>query len=419
MDRLVIETSDAPEVIITKIQGSLRLKGWDRPQIRADIEVEDTLKTDTDGNTVTISCQSGCLLRVPSESSIEIDTVTNDLVIKSLDGAINVKQVDGQISVKSISSFSVENAHSNFNAKHIEGNINCTKVAGNASVHDVDGDVLLKKVHGNLTFSGTSSNLDATTFGNANLELEPESGGKYKVISKGSITYRVEPFTNATISMKAKGGKIRLNIPDNKDTLKTDTHELVIGEGDSEVTLEATGNIEISSSKGSRYEGEFILEDLSQLSTLADDISLIVTSEIENQMDSISQHISDLTSNLSNIDVHTSDKARRKLESQRRNLERKLASVERKAHQKARTVERRIEHKMRARRRGPASDPVSDEERQKVLEMLQAQQISVEEAEVLLAALEGRTPETSAQPISPQKPDESPSSDNGENSEEE
>jgi len=406
MDRMVIEISDTPEIKIASIHGSLRLKGWDRPQVRVDMELEDTLEMNSDGNTVKISCQSGCLLRVPNDSTIEINSISNDLVIKSINGPISVKQVNGQISVKSIGSFNAIDAHGNFNAKHIEGNLQCERISGNASVQDVDGDVVLKTVHGNLTFSGPSANLEANAYGKVTLELEPELEGIYNISTKGSINYRVQPFTNATISMVTKGGKIRLNLPDNKEAITSETHEFVIGEGDSKVALEAAGNIEISGSKGTHFESEFVFDDFSDFSSLADDISQIVTVQIEDQMESISQHISDLTNNLSNIDIQTSEKNRRKLESERRNLERKLANIERKVQHKARGAERRIEHKMRYRRRKTASDPVSDEERQMVLEMLQAQQIDVAEAEVLLAALEGRAPKPPSDAEKPVKTDD-------------
>ncbi|MEN8240454.1 MAG: hypothetical protein ABFS17_00920, partial [Chloroflexota bacterium] len=250
MDRMVIDTSDAPEIKIANIHGSLRLKGWDRPQVRVDMELEDTLAMKADGNTVKISCESGSLLRVPNDSTIEIGSISNDLVIKSINGPINVKQVNGQISVKSIGSFNVADAHGNINAKHIEGSLQCERISGNANVHDVDGDVVLKAVHGNLNLSGPSENMEANAYGKVTLELEPEPEGIYNISTKGSINYRVEPFTNATISMTTKGGKIRLNLPDNKQAIKGETHEFVIGEGDSKVALEAAGNIEISGSKG-------------------------------------------------------------------------------------------------------------------------------------------------------------------------
>jgi hypothetical protein len=79
-------------------------------------------------------------------------------------------------------------------------------------------------------------------------------------------------------------------------------------------------------------------------------------------------------------------------------LQRKLESARRRAELKARSAEMAA----RDRRRRPepyewaspqsetASQPVSDEERLLVLQMLEQQQITIEQAEQLLAALEGR-----------------------------
>jgi DUF4097 and DUF4098 domain-containing protein YvlB len=408
MDRMTIDTSDSPELFIKTINGTLRMKGWDRPQIRADMEHEDTMTADTDGNTVTIGCTSGCLLRVPNDSTIQIDEIMNELVIKSIDGTIEVGKVHGQVMIKSIRSFSVDQVFSQFNAKHIESDLTCGQIHGQASIQDVDGIISIDRVLGNLNVRGYSSGLTVETNGNANLALEPELEGVYQVKANGNISCKLEPFANAAVTLKTKGGKIRLNIPGKKEILAAKEHQEVLGEGDSNITLEAIGNIELSQATEKRIEGdfEFEFEDFGDFSTLADDISQMVTDQIETQMDSISQHINDLTSNLANIDVGTAERTRRKMEAQRRNLERKLAGVERKALHKARMAERRIEQRMRTRSRRPASDPVSDEERQKVLEMLQNQQISVADAEVLLAALEGRTPNAPAAPPEPQAPEE-------------
>lgn len=403
MDRFLLDTPETPEINISKINGTLRLKGWDRPQIRADMEFEDTLKTGFEGEIITCSCNSGCLVRIPSDSILNIDKVTNDLVIKSVDGPINVNQVNGQIMVKSIGSIKVEKVSGNFNAKHIEGDLRCGKITGNANIQDVDGEVVLGQVTGNLTMRGYAAGLRAEVTGNANLGLEPEPDGEYTVSTKGNISCRLEPFSNATISLRSKSQKIRINLPEEKQTLKVKEHVIVLGDGESEVNLEAVGNIEITGSSDYSTEGDFVYEDLAGLTYLADDISQMVTGQIESQMDSISQRINDLTNNLPGLDVSASEKTRRKLEAKRRSLERKLASAERKAEFKARQAERRADRRRRMEQVGqkPASDPVTDVERQKVLEMLQDQQISVTEAELLLAALEGKVMDSPKQSAAP------------------
>jgi hypothetical protein len=400
MDRFLLDTPETPEINISKIKGTLRLKGWDRTQIRADMEYRDTLETEYEGEIITCSCESGCLVRVPNDSMLNIEEVLNDLVIKSVDGPIKINKVNGQIMVKSIGSITVEKALGNFNAKHIEGDLECGKITGNANIQDVDGQVILNKVVGNLTMRGYAASLNAAVTGNANLRLEPEPGGEYSVSAKGNINCRLEPFANATISLTSKSEKIRINLPEEKGTLSVKNHVIVLGDGESEVKLEAAGNIEISGSSEYRYQDEFDFEEIGEFATLADDISQMVTGQIESQMDSITQHINDLTSNLPGVDTRSSEKTRRKLEAKRRNLERKLASAERKAEFKARQAERRLDRRRQKEQIGrkPTSEPISNEERQKVLEMLQHQQINVTEAEILLAALEGRTPEPPIKP---------------------
>jgi hypothetical protein len=359
------------------------------------MEHEDTLETSTAGDTITISCKSGCLLRVPNESLLTIENISNDLVIKSVDSFIRVNQVSGNVLVKSVCSISVDKVLGNFNAKHVDSDLEFGEILGNANVQDVDGHVIFNKVAGNLTMRGYSAGLKASVVGNANLRLEPEPDSEYDVSAEGSINCRLAPFSNATISMTSEGGKIKIDLPEEKQTLNQKEHVVVLGDGESVVQLEAVGNVEVSSSREYRYEDEFDFEELGEITTLADDISQMVTGQIESQMDAITQHIDDLTSNLPGVDIRTSEKTRRKLEAKRRSLERRLASAERKAEFKARQAERRIHRRRSMERtsRKPASDPVSDEERQKVLEMLQNQQISVTEAEILLAALDGRTPE--------------------------
>jgi hypothetical protein len=82
-------------------------------------------------------------------------------------------------------------------------------------------------------------------------------------------------------------------------------------------------------------------------------------------------------------------------------LDLKVAAAQRKADRKARAAAARAARKERQSRgeRGytimppPPSkpvDPVSEEERMMILQMLQDKKISVEQAEKLLAALEGR-----------------------------
>ena len=85
-------------------------------------------------------------------------------------------------------------------------------------------------------------------------------------------------------------------------------------------------------------------------------------------------------------------------------MERKIAAAQRKAERKARASAAREARKARKRSgrtghevvitpppaRSQPTEPVSEEERMMILQMLQEQKISVDQAEQLLSSLEGK-----------------------------
>ena len=128
----------------------------------------------------------------------------------------------------------------------------------------------------------------------------------------------------------------------------------------------------------------------------------MVTTQIETQLDALGDHLDQLGEDLANVGSVASAEALSRIEAKKHKLERKLAKVERRTTERTRKAARRVH--VRHLETSPKIDPVSDEERQKVLEMLQENKITVEDAEILLAALEGRLPDP-APPSAPKKPE--------------
>ena len=172
------DTSDAPQVHISEVNGSLRIKGWDRNEIRVEADSEDAANVKVKGDRFDISCNSGCLIRVPHLSALNIGDVKSDLMLKSLEGDIDIQSVDGQALLKAIGDTEIQKINGNFSARQVEGDLKLHAANGNVSIRDVEGVVELEKSTGNLSFRGIAQSMNAETSGNAILRLEPESGGK-------------------------------------------------------------------------------------------------------------------------------------------------------------------------------------------------------------------------------------------------
>lgn len=398
MNRVNLETSDTPEIIIDNIEGSLRIKGWDYPKFQGDSDKDDVWDVNHDGNVVRLSCSSGCLMRIPEQSKITIGSVAKELMIKSIVGEIEVGEVGSQVNVKNVGKISINTINGNLFAKQIDGDLLVKSAHSNTVIRDVSGDLTIDENLGNLNFRGFVSNMAIDSEGNATLRLEPEPGGNFHVTAEGNIYCKVAPGTSAKVVLKSRSKTIRIKSPELSDTLKQENHSLELGDRESTITLEAQGRIDFISYSGDDLFGEeFEYEFEENFANIADEISQQVTDQIESQMDSLSSHLDQLTSGLL-ISAPSGERARRKLEAKRSKLDRKLSQAQRKVELKARAATAKKRAYATRYSRGKQSEPVSEEERKTILEMLQNKHINVEEAETLLAALEGREPDLPTPP---------------------
>lgn len=431
MEQIKLATSDSPKINIKSIGGSLRIKGWDRPEFRADADHDDTLSAEAKGNQIDVTSGAGTMMRLPSQSLIEIGQIARDLIVKSLEGSLEVKDIGSQVVLKNTGDVSFGRVRGNLSAKQLEGDLIIKVLDGNIALRDITGDISLDQIHGNLTckqidgrvdintvdgnavfrdaagrlaiskcsgnfnYSGYSGGIKVNSEGNAHLNLETEPESIYLIEASGNIHCRLGPGTSGKIILKSMEHNIKVRTKDINEKIKQPEYSLELGDGSGEIRLVAGGSVDFSISDLEEFDfGEYSFEDdlssLKEMSSLADEITSQVSGQLEDQIDSITNQIQELTSNI-DFGALASDRGRRHLERQKREMERKLAQAQKR-------VNRKIKYASQESRKGRnyrplESDPVSDDERKVVLEMLQNKQISVEDAETLLAALEGREPE--------------------------
>ena len=102
MERYVFKTSDFPKVLIKEVSGSLRVRGWDRSEVRIDTDKPNAADVKQDGDDLTLVCSSGCLVRLPQESLITIGQVSGDLMVKSVENTLEINEVQGQLILKTL-----------------------------------------------------------------------------------------------------------------------------------------------------------------------------------------------------------------------------------------------------------------------------------------------------------------------------
>jgi len=419
MEKKSLRTGKNPKVII-EIQGDLELKGWEETEVVARAPSVEDLALEEHGEIIVISCQKDCKVTVPYDAALQINFVHGNAALKSLDGHLNITEASGQLTLRSVGPTQIDQLHGNLTAKNVAGDLKIHTLDGNATIQDVQGDFIVEDaIYGNLGLDDVDGNASASVKGNITLLLDPARGKSYRFESDGNIVARLPGDSSATIDIPA-ATHIMVSLPGVEISQVKAPYNLSLGDGDADLTLSAKGKVILGSqprawgfefaSKATRFDFE-PGEDLESMTEL---INRQVDEQIQAQIDMLEATLESQLESISSIFGQSglsSEKAERiagrartagaraqeKLQRAQEKLQRKLEAARRRAERRTRTAA----HAARDRRKRvettdwmppkteTKTEPVKDEERLMVLQMLEQGKITLEEAEQLLSALEG------------------------------
>ena len=421
MDLRTVETGDSPKINLN-ISGNLSVKGWDELKVNAKCSSPDDLSMDVQDDVINISCTSNGSLRVPYGSVLHASHLKGDATIKTLEGEISISQISGNLSLRSVGNAKLDTVHGNLVAKNVNGNLDLVTCQGNVSVRDIQGDLMIEEgISGNLTLKEIDGNAKVNARGNVIVELDPSPESSYDFQAKGNLTCRLPADASVKVNI-THGSKIKVKIPGVEIPTPIETpYELILGDGDAELTLNASGNVTISSRPPDWDMGEFEFEMGEDFEDMAESLNEQINLQIESQMAMMEEELDHQLDTLSfslektamsadqaeriaerarEASERANQRAQEKIRRAQAKMERKLEAARRRAEMKARAAERAArDRRRRAEPSGRPSappkapfEPVSEEERLMILQLLENGKITTDEAEQLLAALEGKNP---------------------------
>jgi hypothetical protein len=323
--------------------------------------------------------------------------------------------------------------YGNISAKNIAGSLCFDRVDGNLQISAVQGVfTITRQVNGNLRLDDVGMGASAKVDGNITLKLDPGPGEKYEFTAGGNIFCRLPEEASVDVSVP-KAAQVMVNLAGARSTAPIKTpYSLTLGDAEASLILTAGGNVILDRHAPDWDEiGDIDLEIGAEMEGMADSIGQQIEAQLEAQMAMVEQQLeaqmASLELRLNSIGL-SEEQARRAEERARAanqraqertqermrqaqvRMEHKIADAQRKIQLKTQAAERAAE---RGARRGrpplqftippapprpprapvtsaPVSEPVSEQERLMILHMLEQNKISLDQAEKLLAALEGK-----------------------------
>jgi hypothetical protein len=420
MEKNVFTTSASPEIILEAVEGDLSLKGRDQNEVV--IKSSDEAAVEQAGERIVIRSPGDCTVYVPHAARVAVRRVGGDASLRALTSPLMVEQVGGEVFLRDVGPTQVEAIGTDLSAKRVRGDLSVKNVGRGAILRDIDGDFSAGSVGAHLNLRDVSGGVTAAVGGHADLSLAPVPWKSYQISAGGNITCRVTEDTQAVVNVSSGGRLIDIKVPGASQTLRQEAYTFTIGEGGPELRLTAGGVVEISSrAAGWGVGGSFEPEaefgmNARQWEGMADQIEQQVSAHLDavtGQLDSLLQGLQ-FTPGAGRFSEQDAERIRSRVEQARARAEEKSQRLRERLSARLEAARQRAAARpvrppappAPAPPSGPGSrfvwpaapssapaedgEPVSEEERLLILRMLEEKKISAEEAEKLLAALEGR-----------------------------
>lgn len=422
MDRKSIKTGLTPTVVVESVHGGLQVKGWDRSEVFAKGGSAGVLTMEERAGGVVLSCKSECILRVPRSASVQIGAVHGNLRAKYLDKRLTVEEVHGSLGMRNVDDVRVGTIHGDLLVKQVRDNLQVEEVQGKAIIWDVEGACTITRVLGDLDLHDVLGSVRAASQTHVRAVLNLVTGEQYEITSGGHLHCHMPEDANLEVDITSQAGRIEIALGEQRQSLNQQKHHLVLGAGGPSMRLAAQEDVFLTCREGDWEEPEEIDMLLNEEFTrITDEFSSQIESQLEAQMALLDEQMARLSETISKAGLSPEEtqrlvqraqasgeqaaaRAQAKMQRAQERLERKLAAAQRKVEIKTRKWEQEA-HKGRKTgwgiywkpstsktSAGQASPPSVDlqGERLIILRMLEEKKITLDEAEKLLAALEGK-----------------------------
>jgi hypothetical protein len=414
MQQKTITVPSNVNVLVEYVSGDLRVAGWDRGELMAKTD-GDQLDLADGSDPITIACYEDLILYLPRLANLTVEKMSGDVSLQALQGPINLGPVSGDLTMDAVGPVTLNKIHGDASLRNV-GAINATSVegdfvvrgahgacvldsiGGDASLRDIDGMVTIQNVGSDLYVRNVRGSVTANAGSDAALYVDPKPGQQYVVTAGSDLIARLSPEPNVKLHLTANSPEsIQVDFPGVEVPRDCSECHVVVGEetpGMAEMVLQANDDLLVTS-QASKWEdaadfGVGMRDGLEW--PLPPDFSERINKRVQAALERANAHL---------------EAANRRAEAAGQRASIKVEAAMRRAEAKARAAE------VRARRgsehvhaninigrwkwdltpgEAPAepANPVSDDERLTILKMLQEKKITVEEAEKLLAALEGK-----------------------------
>lgn len=368
---------DVP-VVIQMVGGDLRLLG--RPGDRLIVDGDSPqVQQIGDSQPYVVRTSGDARITVPEDVNVSVQQVGGDAKITDVAGQVDVINIGGDLVLRSVGEVQIKNVGGDLRIKRADGSVTIDAIGADATIREIGGAVQVTSVGSDLYVRNIEGNCVAERVGSdlvLNLNFVPEREYRFNV--GGDVLCRVEPEANVRFVLPAQL-EIQLDVPAD---VEAESHQQIVTLGDGRAV------VHIPNAASLRLVGE----EEDYLLTLGVQIEEELDARMSTLEEALNHHLAGLDERIQAKAEQFASKAEKLARRAEREAERAAEKFSRFDRQKIKrkrdTGPRRMRFSIGDSGAPRRSDPVSEQERLLILQMVRENKISIEEAERLLSALD-------------------------------
>lgn len=382
-----VETSGSPHITVVECLGDLVVREGERSRVVVRTrDGAEGVALEQGGESLTLTMRADGDVTCPLDSTLTIRTVRGDLKVRGIRGSVDIGTVHGEVTLGAVGPTVLGKAYGDMSARDVAGDLEARSLLGDVWVNGVEGRLSLGQVGSDLRAEGVEGGLSVEQVG-ADVWLGPPfTGSVYRLRAGSDLQVRLPADASLRLVLHA-GGEIRSRVPGLTLEQTEGESRGVLGAGEALLEADVGGHIYLHP-----LEREGVAREGAEFDFPADleDLGLVIESRIAEAMTELEARLEE---SLGRVD---SEAIRRRVERSARRARQAAEQARRAAEREAQRARLRAERAERRWQRAtgqrprPRREPPSDEERLRVLRLVEEGKISPEQAADLLAALEGR-----------------------------
>lgn len=360
-ERKNLKLGPTPEATFGSVGGDVDVRGIGGPDTIIDtdgpdhnvLQVKDSLSIGSSGG--------DCSCRMPQGAKVTFENVGGDMHIKDVYGAIRLSHLGGDFSSRRTCGLTIDSIGGCCDMRGVNGDLTLGTAGGDAVIQECSGLVHVETIGGDCVLRDAAAGFEIDRVG-GDLEIctAIQPGAQCRVHAQGDLGIELPPDSSVRLIFPAK---TELKMADGLIAY-TEGDKLIVTIGSGEATIEASakGDVTVRLDEGQRRG---TARDF-------DDYMMDVSAQIDSHLRGL-EDMDDLP------------------DSVRHGVERRINAAMRQVQSAQREAQRAATGWKEPWGSGQAQtgDPVSETERMAILKMLEDGKISVQDAQNLLAALDG------------------------------